>query len=58
MAGPHTKIALWKDADPDIPILKQAKDELRSCSEWDIERPARLVGSISDSKKGFIYPDL
>jgi hypothetical protein len=35
LAGDHTKarsayqdfLSLWKDADPDIPILKQAKTE-------------------------------
>jgi predicted Zn-dependent protease len=31
-------LTLWKDADPDIPILKQAKTELRP-QKWD--RPDR-----------------
>jgi hypothetical protein len=26
-------LTLWKDADPDIPILKQAKAEYASCNE-------------------------
>jgi hypothetical protein len=26
--------ALWKDADSDIPILKQTKRNTRSCSSW------------------------
>jgi hypothetical protein len=25
-------LTLWKDADPDIPILKEAKTEYASCS--------------------------
>jgi hypothetical protein len=25
-------LTLWKDADPDIPILKEARRSMRSCS--------------------------
>ena len=47
--APHTKIfALWKDADPDIPILKEAQTEfanryprrLRACSASAHHAPA------------------
>jgi len=44
MAGDTTKanaayqdfFTLWKDADPDIPILKEAKAECRSCSNFSL----------------------
>jgi len=28
----HDFLTLWKDADPDIPILKQAKAEYANCT--------------------------
>jgi hypothetical protein len=37
---------IWKDADPDIPILKEAKAEYESCSSPN--RPC-LVGRFCDN---------
>jgi len=43
-------LTLWKDADPDIPILKQAQAEYAMCNEpvgCALERP--LIDCLSDS---------
>jgi hypothetical protein len=39
-------LTLWKDADPDIPILMQAKLSMRSCSsvaDWNRTLIASLI---------------
>ena len=37
-------LTLWKDADPDIPILRQARRNTPSCSNWkDIQWLFRAV---------------
>jgi eukaryotic-like serine/threonine-protein kinase len=36
-------LALWKDADPDIPILKEAKAEYAKLQQRGRFRPRRLL---------------
>ncbi len=47
-------LAHWKDADPDIPVLKQAKASTRSCNSPVVsENPHRSSSDVRSSDAQF-----
>jgi len=47
-------LALWKDADPDIPVLKQAKAESARLQSFPLSFQRRASGRIVFAMKNYI----
>jgi hypothetical protein len=48
-------ITLWKDADPDVPILKEAKAEYGVCGIRFTVLPRRINRSSSGAKRALCF---